>query len=1705
MGKVKKNLQKLMRFFLASLLAVGSLPLDIISVYAVGATDAADSPTVVSAKGLTDAPAHEKKLVDNGDGTYTLSLSVTGKASSSVTQDVTKSNVILLIDTSSSMTRNSATGYDGNRLEAEKDALTKTNGIIDKLLANNTEEISDNIELYGINFGTGGTRAWDWSTNGTTIKNAINGLTTNSGTNWEEALSLAKDAADSKRAAEPDDNTFVILLTDGQPTTDQTRPETGPNNRHTVNTDYAAEWGYASDDARAIVAAGNTFYGVYTFGPTGSSPNCNTYNTGGITCLKSLINYAYTGTGNANSALSSDYAGYFYDATNTQALIDALEAIVDEISSSVGYTNIVMTDGLTDLTSSMKVDGKISNLTYTRSGGSYGDGTVWTNAPQATTTNGSINWDLGSTVLEDGVTYTVSFLVWPKQESYDLVADLNNGKKTYDSLTDSQKTSIVENPDGSYTLKTNTDFPTLTYSTVTTTTSNAGTETVVSIPTTIDIDNPKPVGLKNEKLTLKKIWEDSLDPSQREEVEEVVLDFYKDGAKYEKDVHLNANNDWELTNYISIAPGVMLSNASQNYNALKPGHTEYEFDGKTYIILEEGHDYYFDEHDINSHFELTNYVYHPMIVDNVLKNVFFTRDEAGNITNIEEFRGMDSVSATNTLKGGINIQKKVVDVEGNEVDTDDSFKITAHLLGTDGKPYEYDYRIYYGEKNPEYGSHIVYNDDGSIMYSRSGHIYGTGDIAETLYIGDVIRVVNVNTGVQYYVEEDEKNGYATNPTITYKEAYGTGSLVNAAQTEDGYYVVSGNTASSVTVINKFLDEKTKVDFEKTWYDVDGNVLSGKTLPGSITIELFKKGADGKKVSTGQTKKVTAGTEWKGSFTELPKYDNGVAIVYSVEESAIEGATYDDQREAFFEYDSEENNGKHAVVGRWTVMTLEDLIIKNTWKPATESVTGRTSFNIIKIDKDTKEPLSGAVFELKLKDGTVFTATTNSEGKAVFNYLDSGEYTLKETNAPEGYRSISTEPNINITKIKRLNSIDLDNLKNFYEYIFSFSTSQVDGYEYDVQSRTFTVKNEPIPYSNITAAKIWNDDDDRDGLRKNYVNYYVAVRNNSGKYVAYEKLVLEDKDNYEFKHLPLKTTDGEDISYEIVEASSCSGSGNSIKCTEFKSDNDYTATVENGVITNKHIPELINEDDDDPENDGKLTVQKIWTGEGNELVRPAAVTIELHAETINDDGEIKSWMVGQPVMISQVNDWSYTFEGLYRYDNGLEITYSVQESKLGETAFGENESTIVVYGEDNAIAGSWTKSVSGYDVTNSWKKATDEIRYSGADKFYIKKVDEQYKEMKGVTFLIDKKEKVTDEDGMVSKSVPVSTIEKEESFKFVISEKETLEGYDLVEGSAAIEVVCTSVLADTDTATLINTYDKTCLFNKTGSDKYIWNDANKTLTVVNKRSLAASLKIRKEISGITEEALIRNGLMFTLTGPEDFETQEIMFSDFERGEDGVYEYAVTGRIPTGKYTVVESNADFEDMLDLTISGDNDIEKTVGKNDKVEFVIKNSYKKIRDVALAVEKVWDDSDDRDGIRPTELAIILLRNGEEYRTIALSDKNEWRYEWTDLPRADENAEYYEYSVIEEDVDGYESDGGVLDEDAVFVFTNTHEPEPLDPCLDGGGCGGPIAPDTGLITKGRVGGATVDVSLTQYVIGGIMTVIMGLSMIVLSRKKIKK
>lgn len=91
-----------------------------------------------------EPPATSKIVTSNDDGTYTLSLSVTGKSQASSSSS--KADVIVALDTSGSMSY-SATG--GTRLSVAKSAV---NSLAEELLSNNTTENPDAVQLSLVTF-----------------------------------------------------------------------------------------------------------------------------------------------------------------------------------------------------------------------------------------------------------------------------------------------------------------------------------------------------------------------------------------------------------------------------------------------------------------------------------------------------------------------------------------------------------------------------------------------------------------------------------------------------------------------------------------------------------------------------------------------------------------------------------------------------------------------------------------------------------------------------------------------------------------------------------------------------------------------------------------------------------------------------------------------------------------------------------------------------------------------------------------------------------------------------------------------------------------------------------------------------------------------------------------------------------------------------------------------------------------------------------------------------------------------------------------------------------------------------------------------------------------------------------------------------------------------------------------------------------------
>ena len=107
---------------------------------------------------------------------------------------------------------------------------------------------------------------------------------------------------------------------------------------------------------------------------------------------------------------------------------------------------------------------------------------------------------------------------------------------------------------------------------------------------------------------------------------------------------------------------------------------------------------------------------------------------------------------------------------------------------------------------------------------------------------------------------------------------------------DGYRTtITGDAATGFVITNTYPttppptpgDETVDVSGDKTWSDSDNQ--DGKR-PESITIRLY---ANGVEVAH---KVVTAADNWHWDFSDLPKYENGKEIVYTITEDPVEGYT-----------------------------------------------------------------------------------------------------------------------------------------------------------------------------------------------------------------------------------------------------------------------------------------------------------------------------------------------------------------------------------------------------------------------------------------------------------------------------------------------------------------------------------------------------------------------------------------------------------------------------------------------------------------------------------------------------------------------------------------------------------------------------------------------------------------------------------------------
>ena len=470
------------------------------------------------------APAHTKTIADNGDGTYTLSLDVTGDSETSSTS--TPADVVLVVDTSGSMA--------GNRIDTVKRAA---NGLINTLLTDENEKLdaSQQIRDSVVSFSSKVNSTSEFTASVRTAQGTINSLnawdngnSSSGGTNWEDALNTANDVLASGRA---DANKYIVFLSDGAPTFRVSSVQTGSHGELKW-VDGWFKWvdvpDYDKDDSNLTPS------GCHGSG-TGDRFNAN-YNCAVAAANKrgNATLFAVSAGSEANQKMNTfatDTKGSFLDGTNEQSLNAAFSQIAQTITNSASYKDVKIVDQLTDYVelADTVTDGTLASATVTKKSA---DGTEVPCAGATVKVDGKkVSVDLsGEGELEKGTTYTLSFRIKPTAAAYDAVAagELSNPVPT--NVNDGTSATTLE------------------YKTVS---KRTGSADVVS-DSLYDSYEIQHVTLPTAKLTVTKAWANQGDDARASQP--VHVQVTRNGADYGAPVELSAGNNWTAEVTISANP-----------------------------------------------------------------------------------------------------------------------------------------------------------------------------------------------------------------------------------------------------------------------------------------------------------------------------------------------------------------------------------------------------------------------------------------------------------------------------------------------------------------------------------------------------------------------------------------------------------------------------------------------------------------------------------------------------------------------------------------------------------------------------------------------------------------------------------------------------------------------------------------------------------------------------------------------------------------------------------------------------------------------------------------------------------------------------------------------------------------------------------------------------------------------------------------------
>jgi len=619
----------------------------------------------------------------------------------------------------------------------------------------------------------------------------------------------------------------------------------------------------------------------------------------------------------------------------------------------------------------------------------------------------------------------------------------------------------------------------------------------------------------------------------------------------------------------------------------------------------------------------------------------------------------------NNNQDGVRPKEIIVKLLANGVDTGKTVKVTADSnwqysftnldTNSDGKEIKYTVEE---QKVPNYTTKV----DGY-------NIINTHEVEKTEVAGTKTWVDNNNQDGKRpdkitirLLANNVDTGLTATASADTDWKYSFANLDKKANGKDIVYTVTEDEVESYqgvidgyNITNTHTPETITFSFEKIW--VDANNQDG-IRPDKIKVNLL---ADGKVVDT---KEITGETKqnWQSNFTDLPKYNNGREIEYSVKEETVPSG---------YEVSYKDNN-----------------TIINTHSPSKRMIEGTKTWNdndnndgirpdkiIVKLFADNID--TGKTFEVSSKtnwqykfedlpeyrDGNKIIYTVNEEdvlgysseikGFDIVNTHEvekisiSGTKIWDDHNNNDGIRpdkiTVKLLANGIDTGKTAIASVDtnwqysfkdLNKYKNGEEITYSLEEVSIDGYISEVNQEDYNITNNHSPETiTYTVNKKWVDANNNDGIRPESINVSILANG-----VVIDKTSLSKENNWTYTFGPYnKYENGNLIQYTIVE----------------DAVEGYIQTIEEGVIDNNNNITSVITNTHEVEKE-TITINKIWNDNNNEQqTRPEFINVKLLA-----NGEVI-----REFTITKDMNWSYILDNLNKYYNGKLINYSILEDKV----------------------------------------------------------------------------------------------------------------------------------------------------------------------------------------------------------------------------------------------------------------------------------------------------------------------------------------------------------------------------------------------------------------------------------------------------------